>query len=341
MLTTTCYTPSVAAFQGSIPPSSRLGASRGALAARNNPISMLQTPSHLAKQASGGLLSSSSLTAGSRASRALLPLMAAAQNSDNAMSEPAPRDTIRLDGKIALVTGGSRGIGRAIAEKLADRGATVIATATSDKGAEAISSYLSERGASGKGVKLNVQDSESFKPMLASIKEEFGGSIDILVNNAGITKDGLVFRMSEEDFRSVIDTNLVAPFLLSKACLREMPKGGGGRVINIGSVVGAMGNPGQANYCSSKGGIFGLTRSMAQEFAGRATVNAVAPGFVKSDMTDKLNEDQQQRILANIPIGRMSDPTAIANEVAYLASEEASDVTGSVRHVNGGLYMSQ
>ncbi|MDX1301113.1 3-oxoacyl-ACP reductase FabG [Photobacterium sp.] len=241
-----------------------------------------------------------------------------------------------LQGKVALVTGASRGIGRAIAEILVERGATVIGTATSESGAEAISVYL---GDNGKGLALNVTSPESIADTLKQIKEQFG-DIDILVNNAGITRDNLLMRMKDDEWQDIIDTNLTSVFRLSKAVLRAMMKKRHGRIISIGSVVGTMGNAGQTNYAAAKAGLIGFTKSMAREVASRGiTVNAVAPGFIETDMTKALNDEQRAATLANVPAGRLGDPREIAAAVAFLASEDAAYVTGETLHVNGGMYM--
>ncbi|MFM2476625.1 3-oxoacyl-ACP reductase FabG [Celerinatantimonas sp. MCCC 1A17872] len=240
-------------------------------------------------------------------------------------------------GQIALVTGASRGIGKAIATILADRGATVIGTATSANGAEAISDYLREQG--GCGMVLNVTDSESINELFSHIKQQFG-DIDILVNNAGITRDNLLMRMKDDEWDDIIATNLTSVFKLSKAVLRAMMKKRSGRVINIGSVVGSMGNAGQTNYSAAKAGLLGFTRSMAKEVASRGiTVNAVAPGFIETDMTRALDEGQRQAILAEVPMARLGDPEEIAKTVAFLASDDAAYITGETIHVNGGMYM--
>lgn len=241
-----------------------------------------------------------------------------------------------LEGQIALVTGASRGIGRAIAELLVERGATVIGTATSEKGAAAISEYLGENG---KGFALNVTEAESIELTLKAIATEFG-TIDILVNNAGITRDNLIMRMKDEEWLDIMDTNLTSIFRLSKAVLRGMMKKRSGRVINVGSVVGTMGNAGQANYAAAKAGVIGFTKSMAREVASRGvTVNTVAPGFIETDMTKALTDDQRSATLAQVPAGRLGDPREIASAVAFLASSEAGYITGETLHVNGGMYM--
>ena len=241
-----------------------------------------------------------------------------------------------MQGKIALVTGASRGIGKAIAEELVAKGATVIGTATSEKGAEAISAYLGQHG---KGLVLNVTDLTSIEQILAQIKAEFG-EIDILVNNAGITRDNLLMRMKEEEWSDIIDTNLTSVFHLSKAMLRSMMKKRYGRIINIGSVVGSSGNPGQTNYCAAKAGLIGFSKALAQEVASRGiTVNVVAPGFIATDMTHALTDEQKQGILSQVPAGKLGEAKDIAKAVAFLASEDAGYITGTTLHVNGGLYM--
>ncbi|MBU2897960.1 3-oxoacyl-ACP reductase FabG [Vibrio hepatarius] len=243
---------------------------------------------------------------------------------------------MNLEGQVALVTGASRGIGRAIAELLAERGATVVGTATSESGAAAISDYLGEKG---KGLALNVTDIESIEATLKKINDEFG-TIDILVNNAGITRDNLLMRMKDDEWNDIIDTNLTPIYRMSKAVLRGMMKKRSGRIINIGSVVGTMGNAGQANYAAAKAGVIGFTKSMAREVASRGvTINTVAPGFIETDMTKMLNEDQRAATLSNVPSGRLGDPREIASAVVFLASPEAAYITGETLHVNGGMYM--
>ncbi len=243
---------------------------------------------------------------------------------------------MNLEGKIALVTGASRGIGRSIAELLVERGATVIGTATSENGAAAISEYLGENG---KGLALNVTDADSIEAVLKQINADFG-AIDILVNNAGITRDNLLMRMKDDEWTDIMDTNLTSIFRLSKAVLRGMMKKRQGRIINVGSVVGTMGNAGQTNYAAAKAGVIGFTKSMAREVASRGvTVNTVAPGFIETDMTKALNDEQRAATLANVPAGRLGDPREIASAVAFLASPEAAYITGETLHVNGGMYM--
>ncbi|WP_165312770.1 3-oxoacyl-ACP reductase FabG [Vibrio ziniensis] len=241
-----------------------------------------------------------------------------------------------LEGKVALVTGASRGIGKAIAELFVERGATVIGTATSESGAEAISAYLGDKG---KGFALNVTDVESIESVLKSINDEYG-AIDILVNNAGITRDNLLMRMKDDEWSDILDTNLTSIFRMSKAVLRGMMKKRNGRIINVGSVVGTMGNAGQANYAAAKAGVIGFTKSMAREVASRGvTVNTVAPGFIETDMTKALNDEQRAATLAQVPAGRLGDPREIASAVAFLASPEGAYITGETLHVNGGMYM--
>ncbi|KGK17896.1 3-ketoacyl-ACP reductase [Vibrio navarrensis] len=241
-----------------------------------------------------------------------------------------------LSGKLALVTGASRGIGRAIAETLVERGATVIGTATSESGAAAISEYLGENG---KGFALNVTQAESIEATLKAINDEFG-AIDILINNAGITRDNLLMRMKDDEWSDIMDTNLTSIFRLSKAVMRGMMKKRDGRIINVGSVVGTMGNAGQANYAAAKAGVIGFTKSLAREVASRGvTVNTVAPGFIETDMTRALNDEQRAVTLANVPAGRLGDPREIAEAVVFLASPAAAYITGETLHVNGGMYM--
>lgn len=246
---------------------------------------------------------------------------------------------MRLAGKIALVTGASRGIGRAIAEELGAQGAIVIGTATSDSGAQAISDAIAARGGQGVGMVLNVASSESVAHGLAKIDEHFGVPT-ILVNNAGITRDNLLMRMKDDEWDDVINTNLGGVFRLSKSVLRGMMKARTGRIINIGSVVGAMGNGGQTNYAAAKAGLEGFTRALAREVGSRnITVNAVAPGFIDTDMTRELPEAQREALLSQIPLGRLGQAAEIAAVVAFLASDAAAYVTGATIPVNGGMYM--
>lgn len=243
---------------------------------------------------------------------------------------------MNLSGKIALVTGASRGIGRAVAEKLVAKGATVIGTATTENGAQAISQYLGEHG---KGFALNVTDESSITAVIDAIKAQYG-DIDILVNNAGITRDNLLMRMKDDEWQDIIDTNLTSVFRLSKALMRTMMKKRYGRIVTIGSVVGTMGNAGQANYAAAKAGLIGFSKSLAREVAARGiTVNVVAPGFIETDMTKALTDDQRAAILSQVPANRLGEPSEIANAVAFLVSDEAGYITGETLHVNGGMYM--
>ena len=244
-----------------------------------------------------------------------------------------------LTDKVCLVTGATRGIGKSIAQKLGAQGAIVIGTATSDAGAESISKALEEAGIKGQGMTLNVSDGDSVESVLDAIAEKFG-AIAVLVNNAGITRDNLLMRMKEEEWDDIMTTNLKSVYRLSKGVLRGMMKGRFGRIINITSVVGVSGNAGQANYSAAKAGVIGFTQSLAQEIASRGiTVNEIAPGFVNTDMTQALNEDQVAKMTANIPANRLGEPEDIANAVVFLASEESSYITGTTVHVNGGMYM--
>ena len=242
-----------------------------------------------------------------------------------------------LQGEIALVTGASRGIGKAIAEQLAADGATVIGTATTDKGAEAISAYLKDSG--GKGMCLNVTDNESVAAVIKQITADFG-AVSVLVNNAGITKDNLLMTMKEDQWDDVINTNLTSVYRLSKSVVRSMMKARKGRIINITSVVGSTGNPGQTNYSAAKAGLLGFTKSLAREIGSRnITVNAVAPGFIDTDMTRELGDEQRDALIEQIPLNRLGSPADIANAVAFLASPEAAYITGETLHVNGGMHM--
>ncbi len=238
--------------------------------------------------------------------------------------------------QIALITGASRGIGRAIAERLADDGFFVIGTATSDAGAESISAYLGENG---KGMKLDVSDSESVTSVIKTINDDFGAPT-VLVNNAGITRDNLLMRMKDDEWDDIINTNLTSVFRMSKAVLRGMMKVKTGRIINISSVVGSTGNAGQANYAAAKAGMIGFTKSMAKEVGSRnITVNTVAPGFIDTDMTRELNDDVKNALLSSIPLSRLGEAKEIAHAVAFLASSGASYITGETLHVNGGMFM--
>ncbi|KAA8690670.1 3-oxoacyl-ACP reductase FabG [Pseudomonas syringae pv. tagetis] len=245
-----------------------------------------------------------------------------------------------LQGKVALVTGASRGIGQAIALELGRNGAVVVGTATSESGAERISATLKENGIEGFGLMLNVCDADSVNSVLSTIQERVGAPL-ILVNNAGITRDNLMMRMKDDEWSDVIDTNLNSLFRLSKGVLRGMTKARWGRIISIGSVVGAMGNAGQVNYAAAKAGLEGFGRALAREVGSRAvTVNSVTPGFIDTDMTRELPEAQRESLITQIPLGRLGQAEEIAHVVAFLASEGAGYVTGATIPVNGGMYMS-
>jgi 3-oxoacyl-[acyl-carrier protein] reductase len=244
-----------------------------------------------------------------------------------------------LENEIALVTGASRGIGKAIADAIGLSGAIVIGTATSAAGAAAITERFKQAGIKGAGKVLNVTDHDSITNLIKEIASEFAAPT-ILVNNAGITRDNLMLRMKDEEWAEVIETNLTSIFRLSKACLRGMMKAQKGRIINVGSVVGSTGNPGQANYSAAKSGIIGFTKSLAREVGSRnITVNTVAPGFIDTDMTRELPEEQRNALLGNIPLGRLGSSEEIAKAVLFLASDDASYITGETLHVNGGMYM--
>jgi len=244
-----------------------------------------------------------------------------------------------MENEIALVTGASRGIGKAIALALGQRGATVIGTATSESGAEQITAYLKEAGVKGRGVALNVTEQASIDAVLEAITKEFGAPT-VLVNNAGITRDNLLMRMKDDEWDAIIDTNLKSVYRMSKACVRAMTKARKGRIISIASVVGASGNAGQTNYAAAKAGIFGFTKSLAREVGARGiTVNAVAPGFIDTDMTRALADEHKDNLLRQIPLNRLGQPEEIAAAVAFLASPEAGYITGETLHVNGGMYM--
>ena len=245
-----------------------------------------------------------------------------------------------LSNETALVTGASRGIGKAIADTLGRRGATVIGTATSEVGAQAISAALADTGIKGAGKVLNVTDPDSVVALMTAVQDEFSAPT-ILVNNAGITRDNLLMRMKDEEWDDVINTNLTSAFRMSKACQRGMMQARHGRIIMISSVIGATGNPGQSNYAATKAGVIGFTKSLAREIGSRGiTVNAVAPGFIDTDMTQALPEEQRNALLGQIALGRLGAVEDIANAVAFLESSDAAYITGETIHVNGGMYMS-
>ena len=244
-----------------------------------------------------------------------------------------------LQGQIALVTGATRGIGKAIALNLGAQGAKVIGTSTTASGAKSIGDYLSEAGIGGRGAVLEVNDGAAIEALVADIEKEFG-AVAILVNNAGITQDNLAMRMKEAEWDAVIDTDLKSVFRMSRAVLRGMMKARAGRIINITSVVGSAGNAGQINYAAAKAGIAGMARALAQEIASRnITVNCVAPGFIDTDMTRALNEQQRNAILGRIPLARLGKAEDVAAAVGFLASPQAGYITGATLHVNGGMYM--
>ena len=244
-----------------------------------------------------------------------------------------------LEGQVALVTGASRGIGRAVALELGRLGATVVGTATSESGAADIDKALADAGIKGAGMALDVTDAAACEALVGDIEKRFG-AVGVLVNNAGITRDNLAMRMKDDDWDAVIDTNLRAVFRMSKLVMRGMMKARNGRIINITSVVGASGNAGQANYAAAKAGVAGMTRALARELGSRGiTVNCVAPGFIATDMTAALGDEQQKALTGQIPLGRLGAPADIAAAVAYLASPEAGYVTGQELHVNGGMFM--
>ena len=244
-----------------------------------------------------------------------------------------------LQDQVVLVTGASRGIGQAIALKLGKQGASVVGTATTEGGAERISHYLNQAGIKGVGMLLDVTKATQIESLLAAIPVKFG-EITILVNNAGITRDSLLVRMKDEDWDDIMETDLKSVFRLSRGVLRAMMKARSGRIINISSVVGAIGNPGQANYAAAKAGIFGFSKSLAREVGSRnITVNCIAPGFIETDMTRTLTEKQQQDLIQHVPLGRLGRPEDVASAVAFLASSAAGYITGTTLHVNGGMHM--
>ena len=244
-----------------------------------------------------------------------------------------------LDGKIALVTGATRGIGRAIALRLGSKGATVLGTATSEAGAKSITEYLREANIAGSGMVLNVTDPDSIEAVVTETESTYGAP-SILVNNAGITRDNLLVRMKDDEWDDIISTNLTPIYKLSKRCLRAMTKARSGRIITITSVVGVMGNAGQTNYAAAKAGVIGFSKSLAREVGARGiTVNAVAPGFIDTDMTSSLADEHKTALLLQVPIKRLGTPEEIAGAVSYLASDDAAYITGETIHVNGGMYM--
>jgi 3-oxoacyl-[acyl-carrier protein] reductase len=252
------------------------------------------------------------------------------------MSQP---NTLALSQEVAVVTGASRGIGRAIAAELARHGATVIGTATSENGAQAITEWLQQGGFKGRGAVLNVAEGASVEAFLKDVESK-EGTTTVLINNAGITRDNLLMRMKAEEWEEILNTNLGSVYRLSKGVLRGMMKARRGRIINIASVVGVMGNAGQTNYAAAKAGIIGFSKSLAREVGSRnITVNVVAPGFVATDMTAQLPAEQQQQLVQQIALGRLGSPEDIAHAVAFLASPSASYITGETLHVNGGMYM--
>lgn len=244
------------------------------------------------------------------------------------------------DSKLALVTGASRGIGKAIACALGAAGHTVVGTATSDAGADKISSYFKEEGINGQGMVVNVSDAESIDSLLSQIKEKFGKTPEILINNAGITRDNLLMRMKDDEWEDILQTNLTSIYRLSKACLRGMSKARWGRIVSVGSVVGTTGNPGQTNYSAAKAAVIGFSKSLAKEIGSRGiTVNVVAPGFIDTDMTQVLSDEQRNELQQQIALGRLGSPDDIAAAVAFLASDSAAYITGETLHVNGGMNM--
>jgi 3-oxoacyl-[acyl-carrier protein] reductase len=245
-----------------------------------------------------------------------------------------------LEGQIALVTGASRGIGKAIAESLGQHGAVVAGTATTDAGAEGIAASFAEAGIKGIGLRLNVAEPDSIDQTLVRISEALGAAPGILINNAGITRDNLLMRMKDDEWAQVLETNLTSVYRLSKGCLRAMMKARRGRIVNITSVVGAMGNAGQSNYAAAKAGMIGFSKALAREVGSRGiTVNCVAPGFIETDMTRALSEGQRESLLSGIPLGRLGTAAEVAAAVLFLASPAAGYITGETIHVNGGMFM--
>lgn len=245
-----------------------------------------------------------------------------------------------LKDEIALITGASRGIGKSIATELGKAGATIVGTATTDSGAEAITAWIKQAGLTGAGMKLNVTDAADIDNLIKAVKDEYG-AVSILVNNAGITRDNLLMRMKEDEWEDIMNTNLTAIFRMVKTCMRGMMKARKGRIINIGSVVGSSGNPGQANYAAAKAGVIGFTKSLAREVGSRnITVNTVSPGFIQTDMTDELTDDQKDQLLGQIPLNRLGTTEDVAKAVVFLASASGAYITGETLHVNGGMYMS-
>jgi 3-oxoacyl-[acyl-carrier protein] reductase len=243
-----------------------------------------------------------------------------------------------FDGKLVLVTGASRGIGKAIALTIGGAGATVIGTATTELGAENISRFFANNKISGKGMKLDVTDNDQVSNLVKNIREDFG-SVDILVNNAGITRDNILLRMKDDEWEDIINTNLSSIYKVSKSVLKGMIKNRSGRIISITSVVGAMGNAGQSNYAAAKAGMIGFTKSLAREVGVRGiTVNAIAPGFIETDMTNRLSDDQKKALTSQIPMGRLGTADEVAKAVLFLAGEGGSYITGQTLHVNGGMY---
>lgn len=247
--------------------------------------------------------------------------------------------TKRLEGQIALVTGATRGIGAAILVKLIAEGATVVGTATSESGAASIQAAIDALGGKGMGAVLDVKDAAQSEALLKTVEEKFG-TIGILVNNAGITRDTLMMRMKDDDWSAVLETNLTSVFRLCRGVIKGMMKARTGRIINISSVVGFIGNAGQVNYVAAKAGLVGFTKALAREVGSRnITVNCVAPGFIETDMTKSLSEDQVTKLVGNVPLGRFGQPDDIAEAVVFLASPQASYITGNTIHVNGGMHM--